>query len=278
MGKPVKLGNSLDHIMFVLVAVIVSCVAAVPLKISDSSAVTGYGKRSAQSNDYVDYDGADQIAVASDVPSTRLSESRVPSSAIAAILAAANAKPQRVSLGGGYGGKRSVSGYDKRSPQEEATEASADAPVTPHPLNGKVPKNIIDNILKIAGAKPQPIVEGDRSYAGKRSVRDEVYEYGKRSAEGEAAAEGLVTVPLSAVKVKPHSSNGNIAQHFDGDASYQSSVHVSRFGRTRRSGDFIPFHVYDDRRVKTLKVEQNDFLSLSNKNPAGKKTTKKNHA
>merc|ERR1712117_864203 len=202
----VKLGNSLDHIMFVLVAVIVSCVAAVPLKLSDSSAVTGYGKRSAQSNDYVDYDGADQIAVASDVPSTRLSESRVPSSAIAAILAAANAKPQSVSLGGGYGGKRSVSGYGKRSPQEEATEASVDAPVTPHPLNGK------------------------------------------------------------------------IAQHFDGDASYQSSVHVSRFGRTRRSGDFIPFHVYDDRRVKTLKVEQNDFLSLSNKNPAGKKLTKKNHA
>ena len=102
-----------------------------------------------------------------------------------------------------------MSGYGKRSQQEEATEASADAPVTPHPLNGKVPKNIIDNILKIAGAKPQPIVEGDRSYAGKRSVSDEVYEYGKRSAEGEAAVEGLVTVPLSAVKVRANNNERN---------------------------------------------------------------------
>ena len=186
------------------VAVIVSCVSAVPLKLSESSAADvapSYGKRSAQSNDYVDYDSADQIAVASDATSG-LAESRVPSNAIAAILAAANAGPTRINRQGGYGGKRSVTGYGKRSPQEEGTDTSADAPVTPHPAADKVSADIIANILKIAGAKPQPIDEADRSYAGKRSVADEVFEYGKRSAEGEAAVEGLVTVPLSAVKVR----------------------------------------------------------------------------
>merc|ERR1712012_1401546 len=125
------------------------------------------------------------------------------------------------------------------------------------PLQNKVSASDIARILAIAGAKPSPVDPADISYAGKR----------KRSAEGDIVNgfEPLVdTVPVAAVKIKPHSSNGNIVQQYDGDSEYQNTVHSSRFGRNKRE-DFIPFHVYDDRRVKTLKVEQNDFLALNAK-------------
>merc|ERR1712213_103060 len=115
----------------------------------------------------------------------------------------------------------------------------------------------IARILAIAGAKPSPVDPQEISYAGKR----------KRSAEGDNLKEFeplVETVPVSAVKVKPHSSNGNIVQQYDGDSEYQNTVHSSRFGRNKRA-DFVPFHVYDERRVKTLKVEQNDFLALNSK-------------
>ena len=119
----------------------------------------------------------------------------------------------------------------------------------------RVPTGAIARILAVANAEPKAI---DRSPG-----------YGKRSAETKDETEnkvGLVSsVPLDAVKLKIHSSHGNIAQQFDGDLQYQNAVLGGRFGRgrTKREGDnFIPFSVYDERRVKTLKLEQNDFLAL----------------
>merc|ERR1711981_367556 len=120
-------------------------------------------------------------------------------------------------------------------------------------INSRVPEAVRLAILSAANAEPKAI---DRSPG-----------YGKRSADNKEESEiklGLVdTVPLDAVKVKIHSSHGNIAQHFDGDTEYQNAVLGSRFGRGKRETDnFIPFSEYDSRRVNTLKLEQNDFLAL----------------
>jgi len=212
-----------------------------------------YGRRSAQTtfNDY-EYDTGDQVAVET---SNVQPQSKASASVIARILAAAGAKPTPVDPSGSYSGKRKRAtdnvDYDEEDAEDQAAEESA------HPLQGKVSASDIARILAIAGAKPSPVDPQEISYAGKR----------KRSAEGDnlKAFEPLVeTVPVSAVKVKPHSSNGNIVQQYDGDSEYQNTVHSSRFGRNKRA-DFVPFHVYDERRVKTLKVEQNDFLALNSK-------------
>merc|ERR1719410_2084103 len=160
----------------------------------------------------------------------------------------------------------------RRAPQDLAGpehEAEAD-PEDPEAHPSGVPASVIAQVLKAAGAKPQPVVPGDISYLGKREAAAQ---------ENNGAAEVVVAqIPLAAVKISPHSSHGNIVQHFDGDSGYQNSVHVSRFGRARRSTDnFIPFHVYDDRRVKTLKVEQNDFLALKARNAEEESRKKRNH-
>merc|ERR1712218_748344 len=118
-------------------------------------------------------------------------------------------------------------------------------------VSSRVPSGAIAAILAAANAEPKAI---DRSPG-----------YGKRSTDSKDETKlGLVPdVPLDAVKVKIHSSHGNIAQHYDGDIEYQNAVLGGRFGRGKRESDnFIPFSVYDDRRVKTLKLEQNDFLAL----------------
>merc|ERR1712029_403631 len=225
-----------------------------------------YGRRSAQTtvNDY-DYAIDDQVAVETSNPL----QNKASASVIARILAAAGAKPTPVDPSGSYSGKRKRAtdnvDYDEADAEDQVAEES------PHPLQGKVSASDIARILAIAGAKPSPVDPQEISYAGKR----------KRSAEGDnlKAFEPLVeTVPVSAVKVKPHSSNGNIVQQYDGDSEYQNTVHSSRFGRNKRA-DFVPFHVYDERRVKTLKVEQNDFLALNSKavQKPNKVKVKRNH-
>jgi len=177
----------------------------------------------------------------------KTSQARVSSGAIAAILAAANARPTAIDRSPGYG-KRSAQ-LEEESPEEEdqiAEEANFQL------SQARVPSGAIAAILAAANAKPKAI---DRSPG-----------YGKRSAETKEESEakmGLVaTVPLDAVKLKIHSSHGNIAQQYDGDIQYQNAVLGGRFGRGKREDNFIPFSVYDDRRVNTLKLEQNDFLAL----------------
>jgi len=211
-----------------------------------------YGRRSAQTTvtDY-NYPNEDQVAVETTNPLQNKASARV----IARILAAAGAEPTPVDPSGSYSGKRK-----RATDNEDYDEADSEDQIaveTTHPLQNKVSAKDIARILAIAGATPSPVDPADISYAGKR----------KRSAEGDNVDgfEPLVgTVPVTAVKIKPHSSNGNIIQPYDGDSAYQNTVHSSRFGRNKRE-DFIPFHVYDERRVKTLKVEQNDFLALNSK-------------
>ena len=67
-------------------------------------------------------------------------------------------------------------------------------------------------------------------------------------------------VAVEAVKIKSHGNYGNIAQLYDAGA--KNGVVNGRYGRRKREDNFIPFNVYDERRVKTLKIEQNDFLAL----------------
>merc|ERR1712218_7763 len=131
--------------------------------------------------------------------------------------------------------------------EDLAVEASLQA------LHSRVPTAVRLAILSAANAEPAAVVRSPG--------------YGKRSADSKAESEtklGLVdNIPLEAVKVVIHSSQGNIAQHYDGDTAYQNAVLGSRFGRGKRETDnFIPFSEYDSRRVNTLKLEQNDFLAL----------------
>ena len=266
-------------------AAIANVLAAAGAKPQAVSRGVSYGKRSAQSA-AEDAEIIDEAAVEANPESDRLRSAGF-SAAIANVLAAAGAEPKPVTGGVSYG-KRSAMDKDgalfredtesmrsysrsRRAPQDLAGpehEAEAD-PEDPEAHPSGVPASVIAQVLKAAGAKPQPVVPGDISYLGKREAAAQ---------ENTGAAEAVVAqIPLAAVKISPHSSHGNIVQHFDGDSGYQNSVHVSRFGRARRSDNFIPFHVYDDRRVKTLKVEQNDFLALKARNAEEESRKKRNH-
>ena len=269
-------------------AAIANVLAAAGAKPQAVSRGVSYGKRSAQ-NAAEDAEIIDEAAVDANPEYDRLRSAGF-NAAIANVLAAAGAEPKPISRGVSYG-KRSAMDKDaslfredtdfmrskrslrsRRAPQDLAGpehEAEAD-PEDPEAHPSGVPASVIAQVLKAAGAKPQPVVPGDISYLGKREAAAQ---------ENTGAAEAVVAqIPLAAVKISPHSSHGNIVQHFDGDSGYQNSVHVSRFGRARRSTDnFIPFHVYDDRRVKTLKVEQNDFLALKARNAEEESRKKRNH-
>jgi hypothetical protein len=200
-----------------------------------------------------------EVAVDSEAQDSLAISSRVPSGAIAAILAAANAEPKAIDRSPGYG-KRSTDSKEitvnSREPKalfsSELTDSAVDSEAQGSvAISSRVPSGAIAAILAAANAEPKAI---DRSPG-----------YGKRSTDSKDETKlGLVPdVPLDAVKVKIHSSHGNIAQHYDGDIEYQNAVLGGRFGRGKRESDnFIPFSVYDDRRVKTLKLEQNDFLAL----------------
>merc|ERR1712088_435043 len=190
--------------------------------------------------------------LAVEASSHQASLSRVPSGAIAAILAAANTRPKAIDRSPGYG-KRSADNKDESDVAEDNTEDLAVEASSHQASHSRVPSGAIAAILAAANAQPKAI---DRSPG-----------YGKRSADNKEESEtklGLVQdVPLDAVKVVIHSSHGNIAQHYDGDTAYQNAVLGSRFGRGKRETDnFIPFGEYDNRRVNTLKLEQNDFLAL----------------
>jgi len=71
-------------------------------------------------------------------------------------------------------------------------------------------------------------------------------------------------VAVEAVKIKSHGNYGNIAQLYDAGANSKNVVVNGRYGRRKRQ-DFIPFNVNEERKVKTLKIEQNDFLALPKK-------------
>merc|ERR1712080_435961 len=157
------------------------------------------------------------------------------------VLEVANAKPTPVELSGSYSGKKKRSaqqGHTANSDASEDVETFETASETPG-RNAALSAAIL-RVLEVAGAKPTP-VELSGSYSGKK----------KRSAQLEPAHSnahqyGLIEPKINLVKVKSH---GKLE-------------HGKRRKRSENLDNFIPFNVYDDRRVKLLKVEENDFHAL----------------
>merc|ERR1712038_830785 len=236
----VKLWSLAIANMFVLVLTLLATVAASPLPSQVSRQAPVETPELSESED-----------LAVEASSVQASHSRVPSGAIAAILAAANAEPTAIDRSPGYG-KRSAEESEVAQDVTESEDLAVEASSHQASLS-RVPAAIRLAILSAANAEPTAVIRSPG--------------YGKRSADNKEESEtklGLVQdVPLDAVKVVIHSSHGNIAQHYDGDTAYQNAVLGSRFGRGKRETDnFIPFSEYDNRRVNTLKLEQNDFLAL----------------
>merc|ERR1712038_1315040 len=236
----VKLWSLAIANMFVLVLTLLATVAASPLPSQVSRQAPVETPELAETED-----------LAVEASSHQASHSRVPSGAIAAILAAANAEPTAIDRSPGYG-KRSAEESEVAQDVTETEDLAVEASSHQASLS-RVPAAIRLAILSAANAEPAAVIRSPG--------------YGKRSADNKEESEtklGLVQdVPLDAVKVVIHSSHGNIAQHYDGDTAYQNAVLGSRFGRGKRETDnFIPFSEYDNRRVNTLKLEQNDFLAL----------------
>lgn len=227
----------------------------------------------------------DQLAVESQ------STSRVPAAALANILKVAGAGRTPIVRGGGYSGRKRRSPMDtssadfdsletsenlqslspsggpdnrrKRSAQKVPVHANAhqyglvDNPevgIAPHGKYGD-----LQRILALSGAKPQPISRGVSYGRRKRSPQDLTNEIITNEIQ---TGSGLVkNVAVEAVKIKSHGNYGNIAQLYDAGANSKNVVVNGRYGRRKRQ-DFIPFNVNEERKVKTLKIEQNDFLAL----------------
>jgi len=152
----------------------------------------------------------------------------------------------------------------KRSPQNAPVHANAhqyglvdnpEVDIAPHGKYGDLQK-----ILALSGAKSQPISRGVSYGRRKRSPQDLSNEIITNEIQ---TGSGLVKdVAVEAVKIKSHGNYGNIAQFYDTAGADSKNVVVNgRYGRRKRE-DFIPFNVNEERKVKTLKIEQNDFLAL----------------
>lgn len=222
-------------------------------------------------------------------------EERAVSGDIARILRIAGTKPVAVDPSGSYSGRK------KRSESLDLTAGEAPVPaegqlvVQQGQEEGGRNFGNIARILQIAGTKPKP-VDLTGSYSGRRK-RDSPLDLGrptglediedrledsipsdryqdsflfgreterrKRSNKSQDLHGLVPNVAVQAVKVKSHGKYGNVAQvAVDGAPSSRTIFEAQLGRRRRRSNNFIPFSEYDQRRVKTLKIEQNDFLAL----------------
>merc|ERR1712158_57268 len=137
----------------------------------------------------------------------------------------------------------------------EDAETFSTAPTTPG-RNAALSAAIL-RVLEVANAKPTP-VELSGSYSGKK----------RRSAQVEpvhsnAHQYGLLEPKVELVKVKSHGNYGKVVQaSVVAPSAHAKLEHGKRRKRSENFDNFIPFSVYDDRRVKLLKVEENDFHAL----------------
>merc|ERR1712088_1048992 len=112
-------------------------------------------------------------------------------------------------------------------------------------------------VLEVANANPTP-VDPSGSYSGRR----------RRSAQLEpvhsnAHQYGLLEPKVELVKVKSHGNYGKVVQaSVVAPSAHAKLEHGKRRKRSENFDNFVPFSVYDDRRVKLLKVEENDFHAL----------------
>jgi len=183
------------------------------------------------------------------------------SAAILRVLEVANAKPTVVDPTGSYSGRRrrsaqleSVQSNDELLETDDA-ETFATASATPG--RSAALSAAILRVLEVANAKPTT-VEHTGSYSGKR----------RRSAQlvpvhSSAHQYGLLEPKVELVKVKSHGNYGKVVQaSVVAPSAHAKLEHGKRRKRSDNFDNFIPFSVYDDRRVKLLKVEENDFHAL----------------
>merc|ERR1719369_62637 len=117
----------------------------------------------------------------------------------------------------------------------------------------------IARILAAAGAKPSPIDPDSRSYAGRRRRSPQI-----EPLHSNAHQYGLKEPKVEKVKVKSHGNFGKDIQTpvVVVKKDHSNFINGAKERRKRNTYDFIPFSVYDARRIKTLKVEENDFHAL----------------
>merc|ERR1711894_700148 len=179
------------------------------------------------------------------------------SAAILRVLEAAGAKPTPVDPTGSYSGRRRRSAQTSE-PAEQNNDAETFATPAETPGRNAALSAAILRVLEVANAEPTA-VDPSGSYSGRR----------RRSAQLEpvhsnAHQYGLLEPKVELVKVKSHGNFGKVVQASD----VAPSPHHAKLehGRKKRSDvnfdNFVPFSVYDDRRVKLLKVEENDFHAL----------------
>merc|ERR1711872_511768 len=116
----------------------------------------------------------------------------------------------------------------------------------------------IARVLAAAGAGPSIIDPDKRSY-GKRRRRSPQIEPQRKNAHHF----GLKAPKVDQVKVKSH---GSFGREVHAPVIVVRKDHTNFLNgakeRRKRSDNFIPFSVYDDRRRKTLKIEENDARAL----------------
>jgi len=177
---------------------------------------------------------------------------------IARILCIANAKPQEIDED-----SRSYSGRRRRAAEDSNTEgAPKDCSLLGDGCSGCPSSPPRIKVLCFANADPTPLCNGAQcgpSYGRRR----------RRAAQAEpqhsnAHQYGLLEPRVDLVKVKSHGNFGKVVQA----APVAGAIHVShsRIERRKRSDNFIPFNVYDERRVKLLRVEENGFHALPRRN------------
>merc|ERR1712066_28647 len=143
--------------------------------------------------------------------------------------------------------------------QLETEEADAETfeTVSATPGRNAALSAAILRVLQVANAKPTP-VDPTGSYSGRR----------RRSAQLEpvhsnAHQYGLLEPKVELVKVKSHGNYGKVVQaSVVAPSAHAKLEHGKRRKRSKTFDNFVPFSVYDDRRVKLLKVEENDFHAL----------------
>lgn len=183
---------------------------------------------------------------------------------VAKILAIAGTKPVAVDPSGSYSGRRRRQTGSFRPQPNQASRAEENAAIEqagPADQSPRGARNFgdISKILAIAGTGPVA-VDPSGSYSGRRrrGINTNLH--------------GLVPeVTLHAVKIKSRGKHGNIAHEIAAGATPSSrTVFEAGYNHKRRrrdSDNFIPFSENEERKVKTLKIEQTDFLATKARRP-----------
>merc|ERR1712061_255753 len=168
------------------------------------------------------------------------------SAAILRVLEVANAKPTPVDPTGSYSGRR------RRSAQLEpvqSNDAETFATASATPGRNAALSAAILKVLEVANATPTP-VDPSGSYSGRRRRNAQL-----EPVHSNAHQYGLLEPKVELVKVKSHGNYGKVVQaSVVAPSAHAKLEHGKRRKRSENFDNFVPFSVYDDRRVKLLKV------------------------